>query len=219
MTARTDGHPSVSETLRTHITLERYAVTIISIGSLSNGLICFRINKEKYRFLKGVEQRLRVSSNNDGGFVDDPSVGSTGNRRFISDVPSGDARRGHSRRRELATRQDPFAIILGCSDSRVPAEIIFDQGLGDLFVIRVAGNIVAPSHLASVEFATEKFGIRLVVVLGHSMCWAVMATLEELECPKDKRSPNLCSIVVRIRPSVAELLETEHRSNPDKLIR
>src|ERR1700730_17401040 len=91
-----------------------------------------------------------------------------GNHRFVADVRSGDTFTGETRRRELASGQEPFAIILGCSDSRVPAEIVFDQGLGDLFVIRVAGNIVAPSQIGSVEFAAERYGTRLVVVLGHS---------------------------------------------------
>ncbi len=112
----------------------------------------------------------------------------------------------------------PFAIILGCSDSRVPAEIIFDQGLGDLFVIRVAGNIVAPSQVGSVEFATERFGTRLVVVLGHSACGAVLATLEELERPSENRSPNLRSIVDRILPSIEPLFETQLRLRPDVLV-
>src|SRR5437763_6404348 len=106
----------------------------------------------------------------------------TGNRRFVEEVRGAQtAATGEHRRRELAESQEPFAIILGCSDSRVPAEIIFDQGLGDLFVIRVAGNIVAPSQIGSVEFAAARFGTRLVVVLGHSSCGAVTATLEELQ--------------------------------------
>src|SRR5712691_7430259 len=103
-----------------------------------------------------------------------------GNRRFVMDVRRRDALTGQKRRGELAAGQEPFAIILGCSDSRVPAELVFDQGLGDLFVIRVAGNIVAPSHGGSVEFAAERFGARLVVVLGLSRCGAVLADLEEL---------------------------------------
>ena len=103
--------------------------------------------------------------------------------------------------------QEPFAIVLGCSDSRVPAEIVFDQGLGDLFVIRVAGNIVAPSLIGSVEFAAERFGTRLVVVLGHTNCGAIAATLEELEQPSERRSPNLRAIVDRVRPAVEGLLE------------
>lgn len=102
--------------------------------------------------------------------------------------------------------QKPFAIILGCSDSRVPAEIVFGQGIGDLFVIRVAGNIVAPSQIASIEFAAENFGTRLVVVLGHTRCGAVQATLEQLVKPAESRSPHLYSIVDRIRPAVEQLL-------------
>jgi carbonic anhydrase len=129
-----------------------------------------------------------------------------GNARFVSEQHRT-RRPGKSRRNELVEGQAPFAIILGCSDSRVPAEIVFDQGLGDLFVIRVAGNVVAPSQIGSVEFAAERFGTRLVVVLGHSMCGAVVATLEELERPTEMRSPNLRSIVDRIRPAVEGLLE------------
>ena len=112
----------------------------------------------------------------------------------------------------------PFAIILGCSDSRVPAEIVFDQGLGDLFVIRVAGNIVASSQIGSVEFAAERFGTPLVVVLGHSRCGAVLATLEELMRPREKQSRNLRSIVDRIRPSVEGLLATELRHDSEALV-
>ena len=116
---------------------------------------------------------------------------------------------GHDRRTELAAGQDPFAIILGCSDSRVPAEIIFDQGLGDLFVIRVAGNIVAPSQVGSVEFAAARFSTNLVVVLGHSQCGAIAATIEELQRPEENQSRNLRSIVDRVRPSVEALLATD----------
>ncbi|MFL6575260.1 MAG: carbonic anhydrase [Povalibacter sp.] len=141
-----------------------------------------------------------------------------GNRRFVSEDWSTQTLPSPSRRRELATGQQPFAIILGCSDSRVPAEIVFDQGLGELFVIRVAGNIVAPSQIGSVEFAVERYGTRLVLVLGHSMCGAIQATVEELERPSGMRSPNLRSIVDRVRPSVEELLETDLRSDPAALI-
>ena len=142
-----------------------------------------------------------------------------GNRRFVSDIRHGAAPDTQTRRSELVAGQEPFAIILGCSDSRVPAEIVFDQGLGDLFVIRVAGNVVAPSQIGSVEFAAERFGTRLVVVLGHSMCGAVLATIEELERPSESRSPNLNAIVSRIRPSVEVLMETELRRDRDALIR
>jgi carbonic anhydrase len=142
-----------------------------------------------------------------------------GNRRFVSDVPSLHTFTNRARRRELAVGQEPFAIILGCSDSRVPAEIVFDQGLGDLFVIRVAGNIVAPSQVGSVEFAAERSGTRLVVVLGHSNCGAILATLEELGRPSEAQSRNLRSIVDRIRPSVEPLLAPGVGDQPGALVR
>ncbi|GAB5498480.1 MAG: carbonic anhydrase [Pseudohongiellaceae bacterium] len=122
------------------------------------------------------------------------------------------------RRSELAEQQDPFAIILGCSDARVPAELIFNQGLGELFVIRVAGNIVAPSQVGSVEFAAEKFGTRLVVVLGHSRCGAVAASLQQLQTPTEQRSPNLKSIVSRISPALEPLLAEATPDNADQLL-
>lgn len=142
-----------------------------------------------------------------------------GNRRFVFDVRSGDTATNQTRRNELAAGQEPFAIILGCSDSRVPAEIVFDQGLGDLFVIRVAGNIVASSQVGSVEFAAARFSTRLVVVLGHSQCGAVLASLEELQQATENQSRNLRSIVDRVRPSVEGLLATELRHDPEALVR
>ncbi len=142
-----------------------------------------------------------------------------GNRRFVADAGRRRDGTDQSRRDELVAGQHPFAIILGCSDSRVPPEIVFDQGLGELFVIRVAGNIVAPSLIGSVEFATGLFGTPLVVVLGHSMCGAVVATLEELQRPDDHRSPNLQAIVDRIRPSVEDQLRAGLQSDPDELLR
>ena len=142
-----------------------------------------------------------------------------GNRRFVSGIRSSETLTSQTRRSELAAGQEPFAIILGCSDSRVPAEIVFDQGLGDLFVIRVAGNIVASSQIGSVEFAAERFGTPLVVVLGHSRCGAILATLEELMRPRESQSRNLRSIVDRVRPSVEALLATELRHDPDTLVR
>ena len=141
-----------------------------------------------------------------------------GNCRFVADVQGLGSVASPARRYELATRQEPFAIILGCSDSRVPAEIVFDQGLGDLFVIRVAGNIVAPSQVGSVEFAAARFNTRLVVVLGHSQCGAILATLEDLQDPSGNHSRNLLSIVDRVRPSVETLLFTELRHNKDALV-
>ena len=141
-----------------------------------------------------------------------------GNRRFVSGVRSVDALMGQTQRKELVAGQYPFAVILGCSDSRVPVEIVFDQGLGDLFVIRVAGNIVAASQIGSVEFAAEQFGTRLVVVLGHSRCGAVQATVDELQRPTENQSRNLRSIVDHIRPAVEGLLTTDLRRDPEALV-
>ena len=142
-----------------------------------------------------------------------------GNLRFSARVRGADDISGYPRRTELAMTQEPCAIVLGCSDARVPAEIVFDQGLGDLFVIRVAGNIVAPSQVGSVEFAAERFGTRLVVVLGHTQCGAILATLEELRRPNENQSRNLRSIVDRVRPSVEGLLATELRYDENALVR
>src|SRR3954453_17082336 len=136
-----------------------------------------------------------------------------GNRRFVAGIRRTGLLPSGMRRIEVASGQQPFAIVLGCSDSRVPAEIVFDQGLGDLFVIRVAGNIVAPSQVGSVEFAASRFQTRLVVVLGHSQCGAIQATIEELLQPAESQSRNLRSIVDRVRPSVEELLKTELRDD------
>jgi carbonic anhydrase len=142
-----------------------------------------------------------------------------GNRRFVERVRNHEAALGASPQIHLTQEQQPFAIVLGCSDSRVPAELVFDQGLGDLFVIRVAGNIVAPSLIGSVEFAAEQFGTRLVVVLGHSRCGAIQATLEQLRRPAENQSPNIRSIVDRVRPSIEGLLRTELRNDEDALVR
>ena len=127
-----------------------------------------------------------------------------GNRRFVDHVVSLEALLSHARREDHARAQRPFAVILGCSDSRAPAEFVFDQGLGDLFVIRVAGNIAAPSQIGSVEFAVARFGIRLVVVLGHSNCGAIQATLEAVDHPQDV-SPALHAIVDRIMPALGDI--------------
>ncbi len=124
-----------------------------------------------------------------------------------------------TRRGDLLDSQEPFAVILGCSDSRVPVEMVFDQGLGDLFVIRVAGNIAASSQIGSIEFAAARFGTRLVVVLGHSRCGAIRATLEELQRPAENQSRNLRSIVDRVRPPIESLLATELRHDSDALMK
>ena len=141
-----------------------------------------------------------------------------GNRRFVSNQAAGHVLSDPTRRAELVAGQEPFAIILGCSDSRVPAELVFDQGFGDLFVIRVAGNIVAPSQVGSVEFAASRFGTRLVVVMGHSQCGAVVATLDEVQGRVPNQSRNLRSIVDRIRPSVETLFASRRIDDPDRFL-
>ena len=142
-----------------------------------------------------------------------------GNRRFVEEVARASALSGAARRAALVAGQEPFAIVLGCSDSRVPAELVFDQGFGDLFVIRVAGNIVAPSQVGSVEFAASRFGTRLVVVMGHSECGAVAATVEELLGRSTLESKNLQTIVDRVRPSVETLLAADAGRDPEALMR
>jgi carbonic anhydrase len=138
-----------------------------------------------------------------------------GNRRFMTGEGTA-LRRWHP---GLSEGQSPFAVVLGCADSRAPAEYVFDQGLGDLFVIRVAGNIVAPSQVGSIEFAAERFGTRLVVVLGHSRCGVIQTTLEQLQQPPQRQSRNLFSIVERVRPAIQGLLDTELRHDPEALMR
>ncbi len=141
-----------------------------------------------------------------------------GNRRFVSALRGGPEQAQRTHVLASPDAQSPLAIVLGCSDARVPAEIVFDQGLGDLFVIRVAGNIVAASQIGSVEFAAEQFGTRLVVVLGHSRCGAVTATIEQLQRPPEHQSRGLRSIVDRVRPSVETLMETHLRDDPAALL-
>jgi carbonic anhydrase len=140
-----------------------------------------------------------------------------GNHRFVSGTQIHGYGDSSTRREELIESQTPFAVILGCSDSRVPAELVFDQGLGDLFVIRVAGNIVASSQVGSVEFAAEYLGVRLVVVIGHSQCGAIEATLAELQDPTKGASGKIRSIVNRIRPAIEELITTDLRDDPKAL--
>jgi carbonic anhydrase len=141
-----------------------------------------------------------------------------GNRRFVSRRTASDEMRSQVRVAGLVKGQEPFAIVLGCSDSRVPAEIIFDQGLGDLFVIRVVGNIATPSQIGSVEFAAGRFRTRLVVVLGHSNCGAVVATLAELQGPPPAYSRNLRSILDRVRPAVERVLESSPPARSEDLL-
>jgi carbonic anhydrase len=128
-----------------------------------------------------------------------------GNERFVHNVRSIEALTSQAHRGDLVAGQSPFAIVLACSDSRVPCEIVFDCGLGQLFVVRVAGNVVAPSIVGSVEFAAATFGTELVVVMGHTGCGAVVKTLQSLDQLRASPSENIRDIVERIRPSVAEL--------------
>jgi carbonic anhydrase len=141
-----------------------------------------------------------------------------GNGRYVQNVRSVDSMLSHSKR-DVSAPQIPVAIVLGCSDSRAPAEIVFDQGLGDLFVIRVAGNIVAPSQVGSVEFAAERFGTRLVVVMGHTQCGAIHAALEAITGAEGPSSRNLMSIVNRVRPNIEALMGTDVARDPVRLQR
>lgn len=141
-----------------------------------------------------------------------------GNRRFTTNAMKPTALTNDIQRKELVGGQAPFAIILGCADSRVPAELVFDQGLGDLFVIRVAGNIASPSQIGSIEYAAGHLGTRLIVVLGHTDCGAVQATLSEMAQPPAERSPNLSTIVDRIRPALESLWSARGEKEPGELL-
>jgi len=141
-----------------------------------------------------------------------------GNKRFVADEPIH-PRASREWRKGLTGGQKPFAAVLSCSDSRVPSELVFDQGFGDLFVIRVAGNIVAPSQVGSVEFAAARYYTRLVVVLGHSQCGAILATLEEMLTSTGNQSHNLRAIVDRVRPAIEPLFLTDLRHDPDALVK
>lgn len=141
-----------------------------------------------------------------------------GNRRFVAGEVDAASLASRAHQAGMSDGQNPFAIVLACSDSRVPVELVFDQGFGDLFVIRVAGNVVAPSQIGSIEFAASQFGTRLVVVLGHSNCGAVIATLKELSRKQTHRSPNLRAIVDRVRPAIEPMLEIHRDSDEETLI-
>ena len=140
-----------------------------------------------------------------------------GNRRYLAGEPENVVFSAESRKK-LASGQNPFAVILGCADSRVPAELIFDQGLGDLFVIRVAGNVVAPSLIGSIEFAAVKFGVRLIIVLGHTCCGAVEAAVAGLQTPDESISPNLAAIIDRISPGIEELVRADQGNDNEALM-
>lgn len=141
-----------------------------------------------------------------------------GNARFVENLREDSPCMLSNKKPELVEEQAPFAIILGCSDARVPAELVFDQGLGDLFVIRVAGNVVAPSGIGSVEFAALSFGTPLVVVLGHSNCGAVKATLDALMGNSKIPTSNLHSIIKRVRPVAETVLAANHSGDYGELM-
>ncbi|MCH2061845.1 MAG: hypothetical protein MK183_14575 [Verrucomicrobiales bacterium] len=138
-----------------------------------------------------------------------------GNARFTS----GPGQQAERPAFKAIENQEPAAIILACSDSRVPPEVVFDQGIGDLFIVRVAGNIVTPAQTGSIEFAAEKFGSRLVVVLGHTMCGAIRATLDDLANPAPSRTENLHSIVDAISPCLSPLIARSPQLSEDKMLR
>ena len=142
-----------------------------------------------------------------------------GNRQYARAEYGPNTRLNDPRRVETVNERKPFAIILGCSDARVPPEIVFNQGLGDLFVVRVAGNIVASSQCDSIEFAAEQLGCRLIVVLGHSHCRAVTMTLEVLRQSPAYQCRIPQSFVSRIRPAIKRQLRDESRVDFDTLVR
>ncbi len=141
-----------------------------------------------------------------------------GNARFVSDQHYSESYSFERQRMESVESQTPFAIILGCSDSRVPLEIVFDQGLGDLFVIRVAGNIAAYSQIGSIEYAVSKLGARLVVVLGHTRCGAILASLNEYIHTTDGLTPGIKSLISRIQPSVETVISQSDETSTNVLV-
>jgi carbonic anhydrase len=141
-----------------------------------------------------------------------------GNSRFLTGDVDQDSLCSGTRREQLREHQAPFAIIVGCSDSRVPVEVVFDQGLGDLFVIRVAGNIVSRTQLGSIEFAAGAFATRLVVVLGHTGCGAVDAALKSVQGGELPESENLRLIVEQIRPAAERAIAAGQNGSDTELV-
>jgi carbonic anhydrase len=141
-----------------------------------------------------------------------------GNQKFVTEASQSGVHSFPILHNEMQIEQQPFAIVLGCSDARVPAELVFYQGLGDLFVIRVAGNIVAPSQIGSIEFACQQFGVQLVVVLGHTHCGAIQATVDALTGDPDDLSPNVAAIVDRVTPAVDPIVRSHQSSDRAELI-
>jgi carbonic anhydrase len=141
-----------------------------------------------------------------------------GNARFIAGEQDATACDHRARRAQTAREQRPVAAVLACSDSRVPVEIIFDQGIGDLFVVRIAGNVVSVSQAASIEFAASHLGARLVVVLGHTDCGAVKAVIDGAENLRDESSASLDFFIDRIRPSVERVIADCTEKSPEKIV-
>lgn len=144
-----------------------------------------------------------------------------GNQRFQrkAAAPGGFAQARSSYAEVAVEPQRPFAIVLGCSDARTPVEILFDQGLGDLFVVRVAGHVVAPSVVGSIEFAASQFGTRLVVVLGHTQCGAIASTLHAIETHGGPESKNIRSITDRIAPNIEALVRAASGAGHANILR
>lgn len=128
-----------------------------------------------------------------------------GNRRFAASEANR-PRQSAVRRLEVANRPSPIAVVLSCADSRVPPEIVFDQGLGDLFTVRVAGNVVDDPILASIEFAVQNFGATLVLVLGHERCGAIMGTIAAAESTAPPPG-HLDALVRLLQPAVQSARE------------
>lgn len=141
-----------------------------------------------------------------------------GNKRFTQDINGNDIEMNAAQRTELVEKQEPAAIILGCADARVPAEIVFDVNLGDLFVVRVAGNIVTPTQIGSIEYAVHNLGTRLIVVLGHSSCGAVAATVDSVVSSSPAPSPGLDSLISKITPAVKTIMSSNDGIDTSDLI-
>lgn len=128
-----------------------------------------------------------------------------GNARFVAGK-SEHPRQNPARREEVAKGQKPFAVVVSCADSRTSPELLFDQGLGDVFVVRLAGNIVDDAALGSIEFAVAKLGARLIVVLGHEKCGAVLATVDAVKSPDAAKPPgHIGAIIEAIKPAAASV--------------
>ena len=140
-----------------------------------------------------------------------------GNERYVNDQVTAEGR-DSTRRAELTTGQAPWAIVLSCADSRVAPEVLFDTGLGELFVVRVAGNVANPSTIASIEYAVSQLGTKLVVVLGHEECGAVGATLQQLRLPVPNISPHLESIIEHVRPAFRGLTGPDAEDEDEGLL-